>query len=55
MILNMKMTKNMIFNFTKNSQFTSRLQEKNVNIAVVTQFKFLGAWITNDLKWDVNT
>ena len=34
----------MIFNFTKNSQFTSRMQ-----------FKFLGAWITNDLNWDVNT
>ena len=54
MMLNMKKTKIMIINFTKNKQFTTRLQENNMNIEVVTKFKLLGTWITNYLKWDVN-
>ena len=54
MMLNMKKTKIMIINFTKNKQFTKLLQENNMNIEVVTKFKLLGTWITNYLKWDVN-
>ena len=50
----MKKTKNMIFNYTKNHQFTTRLHEDNMNIEVVTKFKLLGTWITDDLKWDLN-
>ena len=50
-----EVTKNMIINFTKNSQFTTRLNENNVNIEVETMFKLLDTWITSDLKWDVNT
>ena len=55
MVLNKKKTKNMIFNFTKNHQFTTRMIEDDVNIQVVQEFKLLGAWITTDLKWDRNT
>ena len=55
MVLNKKKTKNMIFNFTKNHQFTTRMIEDDVNIQVVQKFKLLGAWITTDLKWDRNT
>ena len=45
----------MIFNFTRNHQFTTRLQEDDTNIEVVSEIKLLGTWITNDLKWDINT
>ena len=31
------------------------MKEDNVNIEVVSEFKLLGTWITNDLKWDKNT
>ena len=55
MILNKKKTKNMIFNFTKNYQFTTRMVEDNVNIEVFPQIKLLGTLITSDLKWDINT
>ena len=55
MRLNMKKTKVMIFNFTRNHQFTTRLQEEDTNIEVVSEIKLLGTWITNDLKWDINT
>ena len=55
MVLNKKKTKNMIFSFTKNHQFTTRLIEDEVNIKVVQEFKLLGTWITTDLKWDRNT
>ena len=41
MMLNMKKTKIMIINFTKNKQFTKLLQENNMNIEVVTKFKLL--------------
>ena len=53
-MLNMKKTKIMIFNFTNYKQLTTRLQENNMNIEVVTNFEILGTSITNDLKWDVN-
>ena len=45
----------MIFNYTKNHQFTTRLSINNVNLEVVNQAKLLGTHITNNLKWDVNT
>ena len=55
MILNAKKTKVMIFNFTNNYQFTTRLALNNENIDVVKQAKLLGVLITDDLKWDANT
>ena len=55
MILNMKKTKNMIFNYTRNHQFTIRLKEENKVVEVVDKMKLLGTILTNDLKWDANT
>ena len=55
MILNQKKTKCMIFNFTENYKFTTRLQMNNENIEVVKQAKLLGVIISDDLKWDENT
>ena len=55
MILNQKKTKVMIFNFTDNYQFTTRLEMNSENLEVVSQAKLLGVIITNDLKWDSNT
>ena len=54
MILNQKKTKVMIFNFTENYQFTTRLEMNSENLEVVSQAKLLGVIITNDLKWDSN-
>ena len=44
----------MIFNFTKNHQFTTRINVNNNNIEVVKDFKILGTIITDDLKWEKN-
>ena len=55
MKLNTEKTKIMIFNYTTNHQFTTRVTIDNVNIEVVPEAKLLGTHITNDLKWDVNT
>ena len=45
----------MIFNYTKNHQFTTRVTMDNVPLQVVEEAKLLGTYITNDLKWDLNT
>ena len=45
----------MLFNFTDNYKFTTRLELNRENFEVVTQAKLLGVMITNDLKWDKNT
>ena len=55
MILNQKKRKSMLFNFTKNYQFTTRLHENGENIEVVSEIKLLGTILTDDLKWDKNT
>ena len=55
MLLNEAKTKTMVFNFTNNHQFTTRLSVNNENIQVVDNTKLLGTYITNDLKWDLNT
>ena len=55
MLLNKKKTKTMIYNFTKNHQFTIRMIEDQVNIEVVNEIKLLGTWITSDLSWNMNT
>ena len=54
MKLNTKKTKNMIFNFTKNHQFTTRMKVNNNNIEVVKEFKILGTIITDNLEWHRN-
>jgi hypothetical protein len=45
----------MIFNFTNNYQFSTRLTLNNDIIETVDEIKLLGTILTNDLKWDKNT
>ena len=45
----------MIFNYTDNYQFATRLLLDNNPLETVTEFKLLGTIITSDLKWDRNT
>ena len=49
-----KKTKAMIFNFTENYQFATRLSLKQNNIEVVNQMKILGTIINTQLSWDDN-
>ena len=55
MVLNPRKSKNMIFNFTHDYQFTSNIDLKGENIEVVEEAKLLGTIITSDLKWRRNT
>ena len=45
----------MIFNFTDNYQFTSKLLLNEESLEVVQKTKLLGVHITDDLKWSENT
>ena len=45
----------MIFNFSKNKQFTTRLKLNNEVLPIVSKVKLLGTIITDNLKWDENT
>ena len=54
MIINQKKTKAMMFNFTDNFQFTTRLQLKNENVEIVDEMKILGTIINKSLTWDEN-
>ena len=49
-----KKTKAMIFNFTNNYQFTTRLSLNENNIEIVDQMKILGTIINNQLSWNEN-
>ena len=55
MLLNSKKTKNMIFNFSDNYQFSTRLSLNNENIEIEKSTKLLGTIISDDLKWNLNT
>ena len=55
MMINEKKTKTMIFNYTDNFQFTTRLQVKNKNVEVLKSTKLLGTILSDDLTWDLNT
>ena len=55
MRLNEKKTNNMIFNFSRNHQFTTKLSLNGNNIEVLSEVKLLGTVITSDLKWNKNT
>ena len=55
MKINQKKSKTMIFNFTHNYQFTTRLDLHGENVEVVDEQKLLGTIIQNHLKWDSNT
>ena len=53
--LNEKKTQNIVFNFTKDHQFTSEISLKNEKLVTVKKTKLLGVIITDDLKWQENT
>ena len=54
-MINGKKTKTMIFNFTDNFKFTTRLKLENENVEVISNTRLLGTIISDDLKWDLNT
>ena len=55
MKLNVKKSKYMTVNFTKNYQFSTRLCLDGNNLEEVQETKLLGLTIRNDLKWHSNT
>ena len=55
MKLNTKKTSAMIFNFTKDFQFTSRIKVEGDVIEVIKETKLLGVMINDKLSWDSNT
>ena len=55
MKLNVKKTKNMIFNFTRKYQFTTSLSVDDQPLEIVKETKLLGTYITEDLRWNKNT
>ena len=54
-MLNENKTKVMIFNFTDNYKFTTKLSLNNTTLEIVQKTKLLGVILTDDLKWDANT
>ena len=55
MKLNIEKSKVMVFNFTVDSQFATRLYLENTLLETITQTKLLGTIIQSDLKWSENT
>ena len=54
MIISQKKIKVMIFNFTNDYQFTTRLELKGENIVFVDKVKILGTIMDKSLSWDQN-
>ena len=55
MIINQKKSKSMIFNFTKNYQFSTRLSMEGEVVETVQDTRLLGTIVSNDLTWSKNT
>ena len=55
MKVNKKKTNYMIFNFTENFQYGTRIKMEGENIEEKYEVKLLGTVISNDLKWEENT
>ena len=55
MKLNSKKTKNQIFNFSKQHQFSTKIRIKDDVIETINEIKLLGTTITSDLNWNKNT
>ena len=55
MTINEKKLKTILFNFTDNYQFMTRLKINDKPIEVINNTKLLGSIISNDLSWDLNT
>ena len=54
MKLNVAKTKNIIFNFSKNNQFTTELKLDGKVVETVSETKLLGTVITDKLDWNSN-
>ena len=54
MQISQKKTKAILFNFTDNYQFGTRLKLKDENIEIVHKMKLLGTVINDKLSWDDN-
>ena len=48
-------SKIMVFNYTKNYQFTARFHLNEKPLEIVNHTKLLGTYITSDLSWNMNT
>ena len=55
MRLNQKKSCAIIFNFTQNYQFTSRLTREGKPLDIVDHTKLLDLIVSNDLSWSRNT
>ena len=55
MLINEKKSKTMIFNYTDNYQFSTRLSINDQLLEVIDSTKLLGTVISSDLSWDLNT
>ena len=55
MKLNVKKSNVMVFNFTEDYQFNTRLYLENTLLEIIAEAKLLGTIITSDLKWSKNT
>ena len=53
--LNVGKSKVLIFNFTDNFQFSTRLYMENVLLEIISETKLLGTIVSADLKWHQNT
>ena len=55
MELTQKKTKQILFNFNRDKQFTTETELKKEPLEIVNEVKLLGVIISNDLKWHKNT
>ena len=55
MVLNKKKCQGMIFNFTKEYQFTSRTKIEDETVEIIKETKLLGVIVNDQLSWDSNT
>ena len=55
MKLNVDKSKVMVFNFTEESQFATRLYLDNVLLETIRETKLLGTIVQSDLQWSTNT
>ena len=55
MLLNEKKTKIMIFNYTQNHQFSTRVYLKQTLLDIINETRLLCTILTSDLKWHANS
>ena len=55
MVINESKSKVMIFNYTDNYKFTTRLSVNDKPLEVITSTRLLGTIVSDDLSWDLNT